>query len=112
MYRTIIIIVFVNHETCNQMRFLLLFFFTCSYTNLPELHAYSAVQLHQACLEMHGLAFRIVQVDGSALVVVSLDLTQMHSQVVAQLAKLCFAGVVKAKLESCRNKYKETIINL
>lgn len=51
---------------------------------------------------MHGLAFRVVQVDGSALVVVTLDLTQMHAQVVAKLAEFCFASVLKAKLESCR----------
>lgn len=61
---------------------------------------------------MHGLAFRVVQVDGSALVVVSLDLTQMHAQVVAKLAELCFAGVVKAKLESCRKTRQRGIINL
>lgn len=85
------------------------FFKTCCSTNLPELHAYGAVQLHQTCLEMHGLAFRVVQVDGSALVVVSLDLTQMHAKVVAQLAELCFAGVVKAKLESCRKKTKRRL---
>lgn len=51
---------------------------------------------------MHGLAFRVVQVDGSALVVVTLDLTQMHAQVVAKLAEFCFASVLEAKLESCR----------
>lgn len=71
-------------------------------TDLPELHAYGTVQLHQTCLQMHGLAFGVVQVDGGALVVVSLDLTQMHTQVVAQLAKLSFASVLKAELESCR----------
>lgn len=78
----------------------------CS-TDLPELHTYGAIQLHQACLEVHRLALRVVQVDGSALVVVSLDLTQMHAQVVAQLAELCFAGVLKAKLESCRGKKRD-----
>lgn len=51
---------------------------------------------------MHRLAFRVVQIDGSALVVVTLDLTQMHAQVVTELAELCFAGVLKAKLERCR----------
>lgn len=69
-------------------------------TDLPELHANGAVQLHQACLQMHGLTFRVVQVDGGALVVVSLDLTQMHTQVVAELAKLSFAGILQAELES------------
>lgn len=48
---------------------------------------------------MHGLAFRVVEINGSALVVVSLDLTQVHTQVVTKFAKLCFAGVLKAKLE-------------
>lgn len=72
------------------------------WTDLPELHAYSTVQLHQTCLQVHGLAFRVVQIDSSALVVVALDLTQMHTQVIAQLAKLSFAGVLKAKLEGCR----------
>lgn len=51
---------------------------------------------------MHGLAFRVVQVDGSALVVVTLDLTQMHAQVVAKLAEFRFASILEAKLESCR----------
>lgn len=51
---------------------------------------------------MHRLAFRVVQIDGSALVVVTLDLTQMHAQVVTELAELCFAGVLKAKFECCR----------
>lgn len=58
-------------------------FLTCCTTDLPELHADGTVQLHQTRLKMHGLAFRVVQVDGSALVVVTLDLTQMHAQVVA-----------------------------
>lgn len=74
------------------------------YTNLPELHADGAVQLHQACLQVHGLALRVVQVDGGALVVVPLDLTQVHSEVVAQFAKLGFTGVLKAKLKCCRKK--------
>lgn len=48
---------------------------------------------------MHGLAFRVVEINGSALIVVPLDLTQVHTQVVTKFAKLCFAGVLKAKLE-------------
>lgn len=55
---------------------------------------------------MHGLAFRVIQIDGSALVVVALDLAQMHTQVVTQLTKLSFAGVLKAELECCRKDYK------
>lgn len=51
---------------------------------------------------MHGLTFRVVQIDGSALVVMALDLTQMHAQVVTELTKFCLAGVLKAKLECCR----------
>jgi len=51
---------------------------------------------------VHGLALRVVQVDGRALVVVPLDLTQVHAQVVAQLAKFCLAGVLEAELERCR----------
>lgn len=51
---------------------------------------------------MHRLALRVIQVDGSALVVVALDLTQMHTQVVTQLAEFCFTGVLKAELECCR----------
>lgn len=68
---------------------------------LPQFHAYSAVQLDQACLQVHGLAFRVVEINGSALVVVALDLTQVHTQVVTKLAELGFAGVLKAKLERC-----------
>lgn len=75
--------------------------FSVRWTHLPELHAYSAVQLHQTCLQVHRLAFRVVQVDGSALVVVALDLTQVHTQVVTQLAKFCFTGVLQAELKCC-----------
>lgn len=53
---------------------------------------------------MHGLALGVVQVDGSALVVVSLDLTQMHAQVIAQLTELGLAGVLQAELERCLYK--------
>ncbi len=72
--------------------------------DLPQLHANSAVQLDQTCLEVHGLALRIVQVDGSALVVMSLDLSQVHSQVVTQLTELCFTSVLQAKLKRCERK--------
>ena len=51
---------------------------------------------------MHRLTLRVVQVDGGALVVVALDLTQVHTQVVAQLAKFCLTGVLKAELERWR----------
>lgn len=71
-------------------------------TDLPEFHANGAVQLHQTCLQVHRLTFRVVQVDGGALVVVALDLTQMHTQVVTQLAKFRFTGVLETELESCR----------
>lgn len=50
---------------------------TCPH--LPELHADGAVQLHQTCLQVHRLALGVVQVDGRALVVVPLDLTQVHA---------------------------------
>lgn len=55
---------------------------------------------------MHGLALRVVQVDGGALVVVALDLPQVHTQVVTELAKLSFAGVLKAELECWRKDDK------
>lgn len=71
-------------------------------TNLPELHAYGTIQLHQTRLQVHGLALRVVQVDGCALVVVPLDLTKMHAQVVTKLAEFCFAGVLKAELKCCK----------
>lgn len=70
-------------------------------TDLPEFHAYGAIQLHQTGLQVHGLTFRVVQVDSSTLVVVALDLTQMHAQVVTQLAEFSFTGVLKAELECC-----------
>lgn len=50
---------------------------------------------------MHGLALRVVQVDGGALVVVALDLAQVHAQVVTELTELGFARVLKAELECC-----------
>lgn len=78
------------------------------HTNLPELHADGAVQLHQTGLQVHGLALRVVQVDGGALVVMPLDLTQVHPEVVAQFAKLGFTGVLKAKLKRCRKKENKT----
>lgn len=68
---------------------------------LPELHGDGTVQLHQACFQVHRLALRVVQVDGCALVVVALDLTQMHAQIVTKLPELCLTGVLKAELESC-----------
>lgn len=55
---------------------------------------------------MHRLAFRVVQIDGSALVVVALNLAQMHTQVVTQLAKFCLTGVLEAELECCRKDDK------
>lgn len=77
---------------------------TIEHRDLPQLHANSAVQLDQTCLEVHGLALRVVQVDGSALVVMTLDLPQVHSQVVTQLTELCFAGILKAKLKCYERK--------
>lgn len=67
--------------------------------DLPQLHADSAVQLDQACLKVHGLALGVVQVNGSALVVMSLNLAQVHSQVITQLTELCFTGVLQAELK-------------
>ena len=52
-------------------------------TDLPQLHADGTVQLDQTGLQVHGLALRVVEVDGGALVVVALDLAQVHAQVVA-----------------------------
>lgn len=51
---------------------------------------------------MHGLTLRVVQVDGCALVVVALDLTQMHSQIVTQLTELSLSRVLQAELEGCK----------
>lgn len=72
---------------------------TIEHRDLPQLHANSAVQLDQTCLEVHGLALGVVQVDGGALVVMTLNLPQVHSQVVTQLTELCFTGVLQAKLK-------------
>lgn len=69
---------------------------------LPQLHADSTVQLHQPGLQVHGLAVRVVEVDGGALVVVPLDLPQVHPQVIAELAELRFPCVLQAELESCK----------
>ena len=52
-------------------------------TDLPQLHADGTVQLDQTGLQVHGLALGVVEVDGGALVVVALDLAQVHAQVVA-----------------------------
>lgn len=79
--------------------------------DLPQLHANSAVQLDQTCLKVHGLTLGVVQVDGSALVVMSLDLTQVHSQVVTQLTELCFTGVLQAKLKCCERQMNIFFIN-
>jgi len=61
---------------------------------------------------VHGLAVGVVQVDGRALVVVPLDLAQVHAQVVAQLAELGLAGVLKAELEGCGGKYNKLVYTL
>ena len=53
---------------------------------------------------MHGLALGVVEVDGGALVVVALDLAQVHAQVVAELAELSLAGVLQAELEGWGGK--------
>lgn len=71
---------------------------------LPQLHADSTVQLHQPGLQVHGLAVRVVEVDGCALVVVPLDLPQVHPQVIAELAELRFPRVLQAELESCKKE--------
>ena len=52
---------------------------------------------------MHGLAVRVVEVDCCALVMMTLDLPQMHSQVIAELTELCFTRVLRAELKSCKN---------
>ena len=49
---------------------------------------------------MHGLALGVIQVNCCALVVVALDLTKVHAQVVTELTELSLAGVLKAELES------------
>lgn len=53
---------------------------------------------------MHGLTLWVVEVDGGALVVVPLDLPQVHPQVVAEFAEFRLAGVEKAELEGCKGE--------
>lgn len=71
---------------------------------LPQLHANSTVQLHQPGLQVHGLTVRVVEVDCGALVMVTLDLPQMHSQVITEFTELSFTGVLQAELKSCKNE--------
>lgn len=53
---------------------------------------------------MHGLTVRIVEVDCCALVVMTLDLPQMHSQIITELTELSFTRVLQAELKSCKNE--------
>lgn len=73
-------------------------------TYLPQFHADSTVQLNEPGLQMHRLALGVIKVDGCALVVVALNLRQVHSQVVTQLTEFGLPGVLEAEFESCKHK--------
>lgn len=73
---------------------------------LPQLHAYSAVQLNKPGLQMHRLALWIIKIDCCALIVVALNLRQVHSQIVTQLTEFGFTGVLEAEFESYKHKCK------
>lgn len=68
---------------------------------LPQLHLDGTVQLNQASVKMHGLGLRVVQIDGTLLVLMLMDVAQMHAQIVTQLAEFRFSGVLQAELEGC-----------
>lgn len=53
---------------------------------------------------MHRLALGVIKVDGCALVVVALNLRQVHSQVVTQLTEFGLPGVLEAEFESYKHK--------
>lgn len=51
----------------------------CS-ADLPEFHADGALQLNESRLQMHRLALRVVEVDGTLLVLVLRYVTEMRAQ--------------------------------
>ena len=66
---------------------------------MPQFHADSTVQLNEPGLQMHRLALGVIKVDGCALVVVALNLRQVHSQVVTQLTEFGLPGVLEAEFD-------------
>ena len=51
---------------------------------LPELHLDGRFQLNKTRVQMHGLGVRVIQVDGSLLMLVFVDVTQMGAQLKRQ----------------------------
>lgn len=73
---------------------------------LPQFHADSTVQLNKPGFQMHRLALWIIKVDCCTLVMVALNLRQVHSQVVTQLTEFSLPGVLEAELESYKHNCK------
>ena len=57
-------------------------------TNLPELHLDGVLELAEACLQMHGLTVRVVQVDGPLFVLVLVHVTQMRAQLKNEMSQV------------------------
>ncbi len=51
-----------------------------AFSHLPQLHLDGAVELHESRLEMHRLTLRVVQVDGALLMLVLVNVAQVHPQ--------------------------------
>lgn len=47
---------------------------------LPQFHLNGTLQLRETCFLMHSLTVRIVEIDGSLIVLVLVDVTQVSSQ--------------------------------
>lgn len=55
---------------------------------------------------MHGLALWIIKIDCCTLVMVALNLRQVHSQIVTQLTEFGLTGILEAEFESYKHKCK------
>lgn len=73
---------------------------------LPQLHADSTVQLNEPGFQMHWLALWIIKIDCCTLVMVALNLRQVHSQIVTQLTEFGLTGILEAEFESYKHKCK------
>ena len=48
-------------------------------THLPQLHLDSAVELHKTSFQVHSLTLGVVQVDGTLLMLMLVDVAQVSS---------------------------------
>jgi len=60
----------------------------CEWSDLPEFHLYSAVELDKPRLQMQVLAVRIVDVDRTLLVLVLVDVAEVSAKLSTKMSCL------------------------